>query len=1425
MTDIKKRIKQAEKETNTNPTEKQIEAENYKKGKVNINGYRIAIEQPKGSVRSGVDKNGKSWSITMNNIYGYFITTTNGLNPGKGQDGDQIDVFLGEKYNSKKIFAIDQFLNGKFDETKIFLLVDSKEEAESEYLKNYEKGWKGLKYITEVDEETFKEWLYDKKHQMKPFAQYVDIKKEKIDENIPSYISPLNNAQIQLLENNCSYEDLLDEAGHYNQNLKIITDKLLIELEKCIQSLVVKNMKNDVFSIKFNTEYTDTISLKINLEYTTALNFQQYHNLIRYLDTQYNEYNLSYISNNKNMLDNNKLPNVYFFVKMPVILFDNQKPYYNVDRFRSALEHEVTHMVDDWNYQKRGANNTLCNNKRRVNGGVMTLQSNQQLKDLLFVSYFFDKPEENAFIQMSYEEFKKVGLNSINFRNKYKETKPYIEYNNIINKIIPNIENTNSEKLYKIIYDSGNVLNYKNIPHYNPNKDKSYDDYKNRLINYIEYKAKEFLKKYGGIMMHYLNSTANNGVMEDIGYDDLMTLNEMSKVIKPKKIIIKEEQLPIIKKITKEKNSIRIKNCGVWIENFFEKIKKYKNDFEILYDCDYEKYGVSSKQYPGIGEFKYVMIYTDVSDENKKKYKYMECDGEYEVTCRGIKTKETLENIFKKLGEIGNCGHSFSFKIKDVKTKKEDKLGFDGDGHDHIEILNNKEKIDENKKRKRIIINENQLDIIKKVMKESLGVSDEVSNVTNIIINKLFTSGKKQEHDRFIVIEEMIENVGFIGKLWVNCILHKNKTDDIGESYVNNVTHPTVIDGKLYNNNPDVGKYNYISMRLESYNDINSLKTILVHEVKHIYDIYKQNNKKVSKLALNTYNNRDFMNPAVQKVSDVLYFTNKEGGELEAYTHQSYQELLNGVNWKDTSLYQIYEFLVDAKNKIENNPDFDWESVMWTIYENVVNGKTPNMEYVKKDVFNKLNNGIKKYLNNLGRIRTKYNETQKTNEDLEYHHVTDASPESDEYKMGDIISERFLGNAEEEFQNLKRSVRKKVVYKQILDKNHPYHLLIDFSKTKQGLSIYFKIENLALKIRVSDHFVKNMGRLCNEIHFNLYENNLPEKIARIINKRVSESFKMRENIQNTIKDDKSQLIVESLYEKVRPTLTEQQYKILINEEFIFMDEVGININDYLKETKNKIMNENLELEVDADQINLKSFEKKEELNPKLFQDDILNKRARFRLLEIADNFVDSLDVPWVKPKDIVLVGSIVGYHWSKYSDIDLHIIYDFDEVLDKTEFVKNYYDTKKNEWNDKYGELKIYDYPVEVYVENLKEPATSNGRYSLETDEWLEFPSKESNLEFDKEYVKEKAAKIMTIIDDLQDEFEKNVNNEEILIKLVEQVNKLWTKIKGMRKLGINREGESAWENVVFKIIRRSQHLEKLYNLKTTLFCYSKTLK
>lgn len=176
MTINKDEIRKEIGRTELNPTQGQVAAGNYRKGHIRINGYAITIENPKGSYRKGVDRNGKEWKNRMRDDYGYFTRT-------KGKDGDAIDVFVGTSYSSTRIFVIDQRVNGAFDESKVMFCFKDKDSAVEGYLRNYDDEWKGFWKVTEVSPEIFREWLYDGFKQRKPFHQYVKIRKNQIKGN------------------------------------------------------------------------------------------------------------------------------------------------------------------------------------------------------------------------------------------------------------------------------------------------------------------------------------------------------------------------------------------------------------------------------------------------------------------------------------------------------------------------------------------------------------------------------------------------------------------------------------------------------------------------------------------------------------------------------------------------------------------------------------------------------------------------------------------------------------------------------------------------------------------------------------------------------------------------------------------------------------------------------------------------------------------------------------------------------------------------------------------------------------------------------------------------------------------------------------------------------------------------------------------
>ena len=178
------KIEVASAEVNTDPTEAQKEAGNYKKGHVQVGTFDITIEQPQGSVRKGTDADGKQWESKMNNTYGY-------IRGAVGVDGDHIDVFLSndiDGWNGRKVFVVDQYNpDGSFDEHKVMLGFNDQDEAKGDYLANYEQGWENGRRIdiTGVNLEDFEKWIESSKRKTKPFGEYSSVKKDVVEINAP----------------------------------------------------------------------------------------------------------------------------------------------------------------------------------------------------------------------------------------------------------------------------------------------------------------------------------------------------------------------------------------------------------------------------------------------------------------------------------------------------------------------------------------------------------------------------------------------------------------------------------------------------------------------------------------------------------------------------------------------------------------------------------------------------------------------------------------------------------------------------------------------------------------------------------------------------------------------------------------------------------------------------------------------------------------------------------------------------------------------------------------------------------------------------------------------------------------------------------------------------------------------------------------
>ncbi len=172
---ISAKVKEASADVNTEPTEAQKEAGNYKKGHVQVGAFDITIEQPEGSIRRGTDANGKQWESKMHNTYGYIRGT-------EGVDGDHIDVFLSndiDGWNGRKVYVVDQYNpDGTFDEHKVMLGFNDASDAKNNYLANYEKGWENGRRIdvSAVSLEDFEKWIASSHRKTKPFSEYKSVK-------------------------------------------------------------------------------------------------------------------------------------------------------------------------------------------------------------------------------------------------------------------------------------------------------------------------------------------------------------------------------------------------------------------------------------------------------------------------------------------------------------------------------------------------------------------------------------------------------------------------------------------------------------------------------------------------------------------------------------------------------------------------------------------------------------------------------------------------------------------------------------------------------------------------------------------------------------------------------------------------------------------------------------------------------------------------------------------------------------------------------------------------------------------------------------------------------------------------------------------------------------------------------------------------
>jgi len=230
-----------------------------------------------------------------------------------------------------------------------------------------------------------------------------------------------------------------------------------------------------------------------------------------------------------------------------------------------------------------------------------------------------------------------------------------------------------------------------------------------------------------------------------------------------------------------------------------------------------------------------------------------------------------------------------------------------------------------------------------------------------------------------------------------------------------------------------------------------------------------------------------------------------------------------------------------------------------------------------------------------------------------------------------------------------------------------------------------------------------------------------------------------------------------------------------------------------------------------------SFEMQPIFNPQIWKRGRMRPEIRERLQEIAEEFIEKLDLPNADIKDIILTGSLANYNWSEYSDLDVHIVVDFKEIGEDEGLVKKYFDAVRANWNRNHN-IKVKGYEVELYVQDDDEKHTSTGIYSLLNDEWILQPSRQE-FKIDKVNIFKKARHIMRDIDKVS----KHLNRYDYDTAL-SLGRKTKDKIKKMRRGGLERGGVYSAENLAFKVLRRGGYMGKLLDAVGTAYDAQKSL-
>ena len=247
--------------------------------------------------------------------------------------------------------------------------------------------------------------------------------------------------------------------------------------------------------------------------------------------------------------------------------------------------------------------------------------------------------------------------------------------------------------------------------------------------------------------------------------------------------------------------------------------------------------------------------------------------------------------------------------------------------------------------------------------------------------------------------------------------------------------------------------------------------------------------------------------------------------------------------------------------------------------------------------------------------------------------------------------------------------------------------------------------------------------------------------------------------------------------------------------------------------------------ISPEEINVDSFEVKDSLHPRFWNDEQhLDMHIRRALLVIAKDFIDEYNLGEYVIDDIIMTGSLANYNWSEeFSDIDLHIIMDTTQLSEDLSLAKSISDAMRNVWNKTHTDISVGGFPVELYIQDTHEPHKSSGVYSLLDDEWKTSPSLDKlSGEIEEDEIKTRVAEYMNLIDKIE-----MMYNDIDPLQMYHCCAKLLDKIKAERASGLTNDdaAELTTGNLIFKSLRRSGHIEKLIDIKRRCFDRARSIK